>query len=130
FKNELENLNQSKKIQELVVNFQELTNLVHNSSDKVKIIITALQLDLNILRNQIDSCTCLKESLRLKPSIVDGNRLQQNIITKPSHELPSSLKPVENTLIKSEISNLKRCPYNEAVIMSTFFTFRGVLSLL
>ncbi|CAF4278744.1 unnamed protein product [Rotaria socialis] len=104
-RNELENLNQSKKIQELVVNFQELTNLVHNSSDKVKIIITALQLDLNILRNQIDSCTCLKESLRLKPSIVDGNRLQQNIITKPS--------PVDDASLSSSTTTSTTTTYRE-----------------
>ncbi len=35
FKNEVENLNQTVKIQELSEHFQELTNLVHNSSDKV-----------------------------------------------------------------------------------------------
>lgn len=35
-KNQLQNLNQSSKIQELVLHFQELNNLVHNSSDKVE----------------------------------------------------------------------------------------------
>ncbi|CAF4832919.1 unnamed protein product, partial [Rotaria sp. Silwood1] len=82
-RNELENLNQSIKIQELVVHFQELTDIVHNSSDKVSAIVTTLQSDLNKLRNQIDSCKCTKESLHLKPSVVDSNQLQQSIITKP-----------------------------------------------
>ncbi|CAF3376702.1 unnamed protein product [Rotaria sp. Silwood1] len=62
-RNELENLNQSIKIQELVVHFQELTDLVHNSSDKVSAIVTTLQSDLNKLRNQIDSCKCTKGKL-------------------------------------------------------------------
>ncbi|CAF1970058.1 unnamed protein product [Rotaria magnacalcarata] len=105
-RNELGNLNQSVKIQELVVNFQELTNLVHNSSDKVTIIITALQSDLNILRNQIDSCTCPKESLRLKPSIVDGNQLQQNIITKPN-PVDTSLSPSTTTSTTTTYRELK-----------------------
>jgi hypothetical protein len=35
FKNEFENNNQSVKIQELVRHLKELTNVVHNSSDKV-----------------------------------------------------------------------------------------------
>jgi len=96
-RDDFQNLNQSLKIQELVQHFQELTNLVHNSSDKTSSIITALQSDLDKLRSQIEACKCTKEPIHLKPSIVDSNQLQQSIITKP--------KTVDTSTSSSELSN-------------------------
>jgi len=89
-RDDFQNLNQSLKIQELVQHFQELTNLVHNSSDKTSAIITALQSDLDKLRSQIEACKCTKEPIHLKPSIVDSDQLQQSIITKPNTATTSS----------------------------------------
>ncbi|CAF2781863.1 unnamed protein product [Rotaria sp. Silwood2] len=106
-RNELGNLNQSIKIQELVVHFQELTDLMHNSSNKVSAIITTLQSDLNTLRNQIELCKCSKESLHLKPAIVDSNQLQQRIVTKPNIvDIPSSSSTTASiTTISQELVN-------------------------
>ncbi|CAF1066101.1 unnamed protein product [Adineta steineri] len=83
-RDELASLNQTVKIQELIVHFQELNNIVHNSTEKTSIILTTLQSNLDQLRTQIDACKCSKEPLRLKPSVVDSNQLQQSIVTKPN----------------------------------------------
>ncbi|CAF3974997.1 unnamed protein product [Rotaria sordida] len=57
-RNEIQSFNQHIKIQELLKRFEQLTNLIHNSSDETLIILNEFQFDLDKLQNQIDECKC------------------------------------------------------------------------
>ncbi|CAF0914285.1 unnamed protein product [Rotaria sordida] len=82
-RNEIQSFNQHIKIQELLKRFEQLTNLIHNSSDETLIILNEFQFDLDKLQNQIDECKCSKEPISLRASVVDADELQPNIVTKP-----------------------------------------------
>ncbi|CAF0992145.1 unnamed protein product [Rotaria sordida] len=82
-RNEIQSFNQHIKIQELLKRFEQLTNLIHNSSDETLIILNEFQFDLDKLQNQIDECKCSKEPISLRASVVDTDELQPNIVTKP-----------------------------------------------
>jgi len=85
--NELQSLRselQNFKTVNLKLHFEELTELVQNSTEKTSAVVSFLQTDLDKLRTQIEACKCAKETVRLKPSIVQTDQLQQSIITKPT----------------------------------------------
>jgi len=76
--------NKTFQIQEFTHRFEFLNNLIENSSNATSSIITNLQSTLTDLRTQIDNCKCPKEPIHLKPSVVEGEHLQQSIVTKPN----------------------------------------------
>ncbi|CAF1527054.1 unnamed protein product [Rotaria sordida] len=90
---------------------------VHNSSDKVSAFITTIQSDINKIRKQIDSCKCSKESVHLKPSIVDSNQLQQSIITKPHvvDKSSSSSITASPTTISQEFNQTEKIDHNNTI---------------
>lgn len=79
-RNDLQNF----KTTDLKFHFQELTELVQNSSEKTSAVVSSLQTDLDKLRTYIEACKCAKEIVHLKPSIVQTEQLQQSIVTKPN----------------------------------------------
>lgn len=79
-RNDLQNF----KTTDLKFHFQELTELVQNSSEKTSAVVSSLQTDLDKLRTFIEACKCAKEGVHLKPSIVQTEQLQQSIVTKPN----------------------------------------------
>ncbi|CAF0879678.1 unnamed protein product [Rotaria sp. Silwood1] len=58
--NEIQSFNQNIKIEELTKHLEQLTNLVHNSSDETSVILNDFQSDLDKLKNKIDQCKCFK----------------------------------------------------------------------
>jgi len=97
----LDSLNQTSKIQKLMVQFQELESFMRNTTEKTSTITAMMQTDLDKLRAQIETCLCSKESIQMKPSIVDTDRLRQSLVTKPTPVDKSSSSSTTSTTVIS-----------------------------
>jgi hypothetical protein len=95
----------NNEFQSMKIYFEQLNKFVHNSSDKTSVILTEFQSNLDNLRNQINECKCSKESIHLKPSIVDSDQLQQSIVTKPNVAINDNKQSKNDTIDVEHIVN-------------------------
>jgi len=94
-RNEILLLNQSSQMQELIAHFEQLSILVHSSTDKTSAIVNELKQDLKQIQSKIDACNCSKgqEHVQLKSDILHTD--QQ--ITQSNNVETSTIVPFEES---------------------------------